>query len=79
MEFHDVCSVFPMMSDEEYQSLLDDIRANGLREPIWTYQGKIIDGRNRYRACMELGIDPQYREVKKQPPNLTAGEFNRSE
>jgi len=62
MEFHEVCNVFPMMSDEEYRQLVLDIKANGLREAIWVHQGKIIDGRNRYRACMELGIEPRYRE-----------------
>jgi hypothetical protein len=62
MEFHDVCNLFPMMADEEYRALVEDIREHGLREPIVVWQGKIIDGRNRYRACMELGITPQYRE-----------------
>jgi hypothetical protein len=62
LEFHEVASVFPMMSDEEYQALAVDIKANGLREPIWTYQGKIIDGRNRYKACQDAGVEPEYRE-----------------
>jgi site-specific DNA-methyltransferase (adenine-specific) len=62
MEFHKICNIFPMMSEEEYLQLVLDIKAHGLREPIWTYQGKIIDGRNRYRACIELGIEPRYRE-----------------
>jgi site-specific DNA-methyltransferase (adenine-specific) len=51
-----------MMSDEEYRQLVLDIKENGLREAIWVHQGKIIDGRNRYRACIELGIEPCYRE-----------------
>jgi len=62
MEFHDVCNLFPMMADDEYRALVEDIRKHGLREPIVVWQGKIVDGRNRYRACMELGITPQYRE-----------------
>jgi hypothetical protein len=60
--FHEVASIFPMMGDEEYQSLVADIQVNGLLEPIWIYQNKIIDGRNRYKACRELGIEPQFRE-----------------
>lgn len=61
MEFHDIASIFPMMGEEEYQALVQDIRSNGLLEPIWLYEGKIIDGRNRYRACQKLNITPDYR------------------
>lgn len=49
------------MSDSEFEGLKEDIRANGLREPIWLHDGKIIDGRNRHRACVELGIKPEFR------------------
>lgn len=61
-EFHEVANIFPMMSDDEYRGLVDDIRANGQREPIWIHQGKVIDGRNRYKACCELGISPRIHE-----------------
>lgn len=62
MRFHEVANIFPMMGDEEYSALVADIKANGQREPIWTYLGKIIDGRNRYKACLEIGIEPRCRE-----------------
>jgi hypothetical protein len=35
---------------------------NGLHSPIWTHEGRIIDGRNRYRACLELDIEPDFHE-----------------
>lgn len=60
MEFHEVADIFPMMSSEEYESLKADIKQNGLLQPIWTYEDQIIDGRNRYNACLDLGIIPQY-------------------
>ncbi|SRR6266567_2157275 len=61
MEFHDAANIFPMMADEEYNALVTDIKAHGQLEPVWLYQGKIIDGRNRYNACVEAGIEPHYR------------------
>jgi hypothetical protein len=36
------------------------IRAHGLREPITTYEGKILDGRNRDHACLSAGVTPIY-------------------
>lgn len=71
MEFHEVANLFPLMGDEEYQNLVSDIRAHGLREPLWTYQGKIIDGRNRYKACCHLGIEPVCREWDEQGSLVT--------
>lgn len=62
MEFHEVASIFPLLMGDELQSLKDDIAQNGLIESIWTYQGKIIDGRNRYVACLAIDVEPQYRE-----------------
>jgi ParB-like chromosome segregation protein Spo0J len=51
-----------MMDGETFAGLKADIEANGLREPIWVFDSKIIDGRNRYRVCQELGIEPDFRE-----------------
>jgi N6-adenosine-specific RNA methylase IME4 len=61
MEFHSVANIFPMMSAEEFEALKVDIAANGLREPIWLHHDQIIDGRNRYRACEAVGVQPEFR------------------
>ena len=63
MESHPVASLFPLMGDEEFAALKADIAANGQREPVWLHDGKLIDGRNRYRACTELGLEPKTEEV----------------
>jgi hypothetical protein len=62
MKFHAVADIFPMMSPAEFRELKEDIAKNGLLEPIWTYKNQIIDGRNRYLACKEIGVDPVYIE-----------------
>lgn len=59
MEVHPVAALFPLMGEEEFASLKADIAANGQREPVWLHQGRLIDGRNRYRACTELGLEPK--------------------
>lgn len=56
LEFHPLASLFPLMEGEEFEDLKKDIAENGLLEPGLTFEGKLIDGRNRYRACQELGI-----------------------
>jgi len=60
--FHPVSEIFPMMQDAELRDLAADIEEHGLIEAIWTYQGQIIDGRNRYRACLIAGEEPRFQE-----------------
>lgn len=60
LQYHPLAGTFPLMGEAEYDALKEDIRAHGLREPILLAEGKIIDGRNRYRACLELGIRPSF-------------------
>jgi N6-adenosine-specific RNA methylase IME4 len=60
MDFHEVSNVFRLMSISEFERLKDSIERNGLRHPIIVYEGKIVDGRNRYNACIELGITPEF-------------------
>lgn len=60
-EFHEVAKIFPMMEGQEFEDLKADIAANGLIEPIWLHEDRIIDGRNRYLACVETGIEPRFR------------------
>ena len=55
-------NIFPEAKTEDFNRLRDDIRDNGfdVKQPITIYQGEIIDGWNRQRACDELGINPVY-------------------
>jgi hypothetical protein len=62
LAIHEVASLLPQMEQADFLELVADIRRHGLREPIWLFEGRIIDGRHRYRACLELGLTPQFRE-----------------
>lgn len=59
-EFHEYAAVFPLMDEAALSSLAVDIKANGLREPVRLFEGKILDGRNRSLACKRAGIEPSY-------------------
>ncbi len=62
--FHPVCELFPRMDAHTFAELKADIQRSGLLQPIWLDKpqphGMIIDGRNRYLACVELGIEPRF-------------------
>ncbi len=58
-KLHPVAKLFPKMAEDEYQALKSDIEENGLKEPILLFEGMILDGRHRHRACLELEIEPQ--------------------
>ncbi len=60
-DFHPTADIFPLMQGKEFSDLVADIKAHGQRDPIWLHPDKcILDGRNRYLACMEAGIEPKY-------------------
>ena len=45
-----------------------DIRDHGLHEPIVVYEDKILDGRNRYRACEAAGGEPTFTVYQGEDP-----------
>lgn len=61
-DIHESAELFPMMDAQEFTKLCESIDRNGQQEPIWTVDGKVIDGRNRLKACDELGIEPMMEE-----------------
>ena len=64
---HPAADAWPMMDDERYADLRADIEMNGQREPITLCDGMILDGRNRYRACVDLDIEPLTRDYAGDP------------
>jgi N6-adenosine-specific RNA methylase IME4 len=60
LESHPLANLFPLLEGTEFEELVVDIKTNGLQEHVTTYEGKILDGRNRYRACIAAGIGPKF-------------------
>ncbi len=56
---HPIADILPRLSGDEAASLRDDIHANGLIDQIVLLDGKILDGRNRYAALVELDMHRQ--------------------
>lgn len=68
LEDHPIAAIFPLMSASELDLLAADIESNGLRDPIWILEGQILDGRNRYRACVLRDIDHRVEHYKGKDP-----------
>lgn len=52
-EFRDL---IPPLGLEELQQLEQNVKADGCRDPIVTWNGTIVDGHNRYEICTRNGI-----------------------
>lgn len=63
MKFHASCKQFPELPQDQLAALAADIALHGLKFPILTFNGVIIDGRNRYLACLKAGVEPRYQEI----------------
>ncbi len=76
MKHHPIADVWPMMDEAKLHELADDIRKNGQLVPVWLYEGKILDGRNRWAACKIAGIEPKTKEYTGDEPTAFAVSLN---
>jgi ParB-like chromosome segregation protein Spo0J len=62
MQTHPAAELFPMLAEHQLKELADDIRDRGLLEPVWIVEHDgadvILDGRNRWQACVLAGVEP---------------------
>lgn len=67
-QLHPLCTFFPRIEGAEFTELVEDIRQHGLRNPIVLLDRMILDGGNRYRACVEAGVAPQFTQYEGTDP-----------
>ena len=75
LPLHEVATLFPPMTDEEYADLVADIKSNGLLVPIDVCDGKVVDGRHRQLACFDAGVEPIYADCVVDGPLISEFEF----
>lgn len=70
IQIHPLAQKIPEMTDEEYSALLESMRHSSQYNsgPIILFEGKILDGRHRYRACLELKLKPELVSYRGQDP-----------
>jgi N6-adenosine-specific RNA methylase IME4 len=61
-------SLIPPLSNEEFKQLERNILEEGIREPLITWNGILIDGHNRYRIAQEHDIN--YETLEKEFENI---------
>ena len=52
---HPISACWPDMDRQDFVKLKNDIKENGVLEPIVFYEEKVLDGWHRYKAAMETG------------------------
>lgn len=67
LEFHPIANTFPLMEGDDYERFADDVAVQ-MHEPIVLFEDKILDGRNRYRACLDRGVEPVFTDYDGDDP-----------
>ena len=59
---HPVAELFPLLEGDELTEMAESIGRHGLLHPIVLHEGRIVDGRNRLRACELAHVEPSFTE-----------------
>ncbi|WP_205880428.1 hypothetical protein [Lichenicoccus roseus] len=67
--FHPIADLFPLITGPDFEALVADVQAHGLREAIVLHaDGRVLDGRNRLRACIAAGVEPVFATYERSDP-----------
>jgi ParB-like chromosome segregation protein Spo0J len=62
LKFHELADLFPLIEGQAYDEFKEGFAKAGFEEPVVLHEGKILDGRNRYRALKDLKLPIPTRE-----------------
>lgn len=79
LKFHPLADDYDLLEGDDFEELCQSIQENGLDEDgiIVLYEGMILDGRNRYRACRKAGVEPRFRNYDPERDGAEPAEFVR--
>jgi hypothetical protein len=66
---HRYVAMFPLLVLKPFDDLVENMRQFGQLVPCVRYKGEVLDGRNRVRACIHLGIKPDFVEWRPPKPD----------
>ncbi len=69
---HKIAALFPLPGEDALKELAESIQRSGQREPIVLFEGEVLDGRSRQRACEIANVEPIYREWGDRPTDGTS-------
>jgi ParB-like chromosome segregation protein Spo0J len=66
---HPIADAFTLLEGDDFEAFKESVRSQGLlHKHGWLYKGKILDGRNRYRAALDLGVSFRWKEYEGDDP-----------
>lgn len=68
IKYHPLADLFPRIPVDDFRAMVQSIAKFGQKQKIILFEGKILDGRHRYEACLEAGVKPQFEEYKGDDP-----------
>lgn len=77
---HPLSRAWPDMTPDEFLHLCDSVENSGLREPIVIFQGEILDGWHRFKACLQVSIAPifdHFEGTREEAETLVRDKHNR--
>lgn len=64
---HPLACLFPMMDTAQMEVHKGSLKRSGQKTPIVLFEGMVLDGSNTHFGCLELGLEPEYRQFGSDP------------